>query len=407
MTWQTIEARELQTRGILLVQDGNHGEYRPRSDEFALKGTPFIRAADVREIGIDFESCAKISNTALARIRKGIGRGDDVIITHKGTVGRVSYVPSGTPEFACSPQTTFWRSLDLRVLHPRFLHAVLRSPGFQAQLTTVAHATDMAPYASLTDQLRLRIPLPHLSEQRAIAEVLGALDDKIAANSALVRTALDLAAALHESTLSEARIPTTYDEIATIGGGATPSTKVPAYWDGDVRWAAPSDVTALTSPYLEDTPRHITDAGLAACSSPLYPAGSILMTSRATIGAFAIPQEPTAVNQGFIVVQPNDPQTKWWIFHEMQRRVPEYVNRANGATFLELPRGVFRSMRLDVPPSSVMLEFDERARALHVSARESARESQTLAQLRDTLLPALMDGILRVKDAITQVEEAV
>lgn len=98
-------------------------------------------------------------------------------------------------------------------------------------------------------------------------------------------------------------------------------------------------------PYLTTTKRKITDAGLASCSSPLYPAGSILMTSRATIGAFAITQRPMAVNQGFIVVNPKDPDLKWWLIHEMRSRVDEFHAQANGATFLELPRVASSSFR--------------------------------------------------------------
>lgn len=237
-------------------------------------------------------------------------------------------------------------------------------------------------------------------EREAIAEILGALDDKIAANTKLAATADELATSLFHEALTNAEwSDKTFADIAQVTGGGTPSTKTPEYWDGDIAWATPTDITGLTGPYLESTSRTISADGLSACASPLYPKGSILMTSRATIGAFAITQIPTAVNQGFIVVQPSDPALDYWIFHEMRSRVDEFISMANGATFLELSRGNFKKFKVRLASDSVMSGFSERARPLHDSARMSLLENTKLAATRDTLLPQLMSGKLRVKDA--------
>ncbi|MDN6478392.1 restriction endonuclease subunit S [Corynebacterium variabile] len=276
--------------------------------------------------------------------------------------------------------------------------------------------TDISGYLSGSAQPKLsqaslnsiRIQLPPLPEQQAIAEVLGALDDKIAANRKLVTTSLCLAQALHDQVVTAGDVTAAlYTDVAEVGGGATPKTRVPEYWDGDIHWASPTDITALGAPYLHDTSRHITQAGLDSCSSPLYPEGSILMTSRATIGAFAVAQEPTAVNQGFIVLIPKREELRWWLLHDMMGRVKEFQNRANGATFLELSKRTFKTMEFDLPSDTQLLRFDESARALHEHAIALGQESRTLAQLRDTLLPALMDGTIRVKDAEKLTEEAV
>lgn len=113
---------ELQSQGVLLVEDGNHGENRPRSDEFRAEGTAFIRAADMQSGRVLFGSASRINGTALARIRKGFGRPGDVLFSHKGTVGKLALVPDDAPPFVCSPQTTFWRVLDEDVLDRRYLY---------------------------------------------------------------------------------------------------------------------------------------------------------------------------------------------------------------------------------------------------------------------------------------------
>ena len=330
----------------------------------------------------------------------------DVLLSHKGTVGRVAVAPVDSPAFVCSPQTTFWRSLDQKVIDQRYLAYVLKSPNFQSQLATLAGQTDMAPYASLTDQRSMFIDTPAIGLQRGIAEVLGALDDKVAVNDRQLKLTDQLA-----ETIFACEAPgllgreVTFADIAEINGGGTPRTSTDEYWGGDIWWATPTDVTALAAPYLDATARTITDAGLAACASSLYPAGSILMTSRATVGAFAIAQVPVAVNQGFIVANAKNPDLQWWLFHDMRSRVQEFLSFANGATFLELPRGRFKSLPVRLPSNEAARRFNEQVSPLHALAVTVVRENRRLAVARDELLPLLMSGKVRVRDAERRVED--
>src|SRR6266487_4319776 len=105
--WRSAVVADLQRDGILLVEDGNHGEYRPRPDEFVDAGVAFIRAADMDSGRVLFESASRINARARQRITKGIGAPGDVLLSHKGTVGKVALAPDDAPPFVCSPQTTF------------------------------------------------------------------------------------------------------------------------------------------------------------------------------------------------------------------------------------------------------------------------------------------------------------
>lgn len=253
---------------------------------------------------------------------------------------------------------------------------------------------------------QIPVRVPPIREQRAIAEVLGALDDKIAANVRVAKTSDLLARAEFDLAVLEAQMgPATFADVAAVHGGGTPSSKVPEYWGGGIPWASPTDITGLQGPYLFNTARSITDAGLSKCASSLYPTGTILMTSRATIGAFALSEVPVAVNQGFIVVVPRDHASRYWLFHEMRSRVEEFLTHANGATFLELSRGNFRRLPVRIAEPAVMEQFAHRAHALHCRASAALRENARLTATRDALLPALMSGTLRVRDAIDLVEE--
>lgn len=139
----------------------------------------FIRAADMSDGRVLFNSAQCISKLARSRIRKGIGLPGDVLLSHKGTVGKVAYVPEECPDFVCSPQTTFWRVLDEQTLNRSFLFAYLQSAEFKAQLASRKGETDMADYVSLTAQRQLQIPVPSISIQRAIGKTFSALNDRI------------------------------------------------------------------------------------------------------------------------------------------------------------------------------------------------------------------------------------
>ena len=146
-----------------------------------------------------FESASRIDDTALARIRKGVGAPGDVLLSHKGTVGKVAFASLHCEPFVCSPQTTFWRSLDESRLDRRYLYYYLCSSGFQNQLRSRAAESDMAPYVSLTVQRTLSVKLPPIGTQRSIARRLSALDDKVELNRRMNCTLESIARAIFRS----------------------------------------------------------------------------------------------------------------------------------------------------------------------------------------------------------------
>ena len=292
-------------------------------------------------------------------------------------------------------------------------------------------------------QAPLRAPRDK-NEQRAIAHILGTLDDKIELNRRMTATLEAMARALFKSWFvdfdpvrakAEGRDPgvpqhiadlfpdsfqhselgeipkgwriTTIADLAEIVGGSTPSTKEPAYWEGGTHyWATPRDLSGLWIPVLIETERRITDAGLSQISSGLLPKGTVLLSSRAPIGYLAIAEVPLAINQGFIAMKPRTGVSNLFLLYWTRASHETIVSRANGSTFLEISKANFRSIPLAAPPEAVMNAFDIMTRPLHERIVESIRESRTLATLRDTLLPKLVSGELRVGDVERVVAEA-
>ena len=396
--WPTQKLEQLTTK------IGSGATPRGGQNGYVEAGVSLIRSQNILDNGMNIAEIAHITDEAAHKLRGVTVQANDVLINITGdSIARCSIVDERVLPARVNQHVSILRTTA--ELDPLFLQKFLVTPGTKNLLMAISSGGTRQALTR-SDLANLSVPVPPISEQRAIAEVLGALDDKIAANNNLARLTNDLADSVFRQALLKAEFSNeTFADISRVSGGGTPSTKQPEYWNGDVLWATPTDVTALMAPYLEGTSRTITEEGLSACASELYPAGTILMTSRATIGSFALTQFPTAVNQGFIVVQPTDKNLRYWIFHEMRSRVAEFTAFANGATFLELSRGNFKNFRVRQAPYDVMVKFNETAGSLHKLGRAALVENQTLSSVRDTLLPQLMSGKIRVRDAEAIVED--
>jgi restriction endonuclease S subunit/predicted GIY-YIG superfamily endonuclease len=192
--WQLREVNELIADGILLIGDG----YRAKNSELAATGLPFARAGNIND-GFRFDDADRFPETGLDRVGNKVSQPGDVVFTSKGTVGRFAFVRPSTPRFVYSPQLCFWRSLDHEKIYPRFLYYWMFGREFFVQFKGVAGQTDMAEYVSLTDQRRMHVTLPGLEEQRAIAHILGTLDNKIELNRRMNETLEAMARALFKS----------------------------------------------------------------------------------------------------------------------------------------------------------------------------------------------------------------
>jgi type I restriction enzyme S subunit len=196
------------------------------------------------------------------------------------------------------------------------------------------------------------------------------------------------------------------DVVECLGGG-TPDTKVASYWEpAEHSWTTPKDLSGLQSPVLLQTERKLSPLGLAKVSSGLLPAGTLLLSSRAPIGYLAIAQMPVAVNQGYIAIPPGGQLSPLFMLFWCRQNMEGIKGRANGSTFMEISKKAFRPIPALVPSPEVLSVFSNIADTLFDRLIENERQAQTLTQLRDTLLPRLISGQLRLPEAVEEVEGA-
>ncbi len=141
------------------------------------------------------------------------------------------------------------------------------------------------------------------------------------------------------------------DEIGQLVGGGTPDTTNKEFWNGDILWAVPTDITKLQTNLIEDTERKITKYGLENSSANLLPNNTILITSRATIGECAITTKPISTNQGFQSIICNYEYNYLFIFYLVKHNRNGLLRLSYGTTFLEISKRAMKKISFPIPKS--------------------------------------------------------
>ncbi len=374
----------LANAGVLVIGDG----YRTKQSELAREGFRIIRVADVKGGRISFDSPDFVGDGYANQIGAKIAAAGDVLLTTKGTVGRVAIVPPGVPRAVYSPQLCWFRVIASEVLESRFLSYWLQSPAFVAQAAYMQGNTDMAPYISLTDLRSSRIALPPRPEQQAIAEVLGALDDKIAANATLVSTSYAL---LHQTVATAEsfdNVPLSSTASFVNGGaftnGASGSGRVV------IRIAELNSGVSGSTVYSDAI---VADQHVAR-------PGDILFAWSGSLTLHRWFRDEAIVNQHIFKVVPAGSTPAWLVYELIRQKLDDFkATAADKATTM----GHIRRHHLDelvkVPSPEAVANLHPLMDSLWQTALSAERESLTLAAARDALLPQLMSGKLRVRDA--------
>lgn len=395
--WETTTLGSICQRGGGFIQTGPFGSQLHAAD-YVETGIPTIMPKNIGENKVIEDGISRITHEDAERLRKYRVQSGDIVYSRRGDVTLRALILEQQNGWLCGTGSLMVR-LGKGLVDPRFASYYLGDPSVREWIKRHAVGATMP---NLNTSIMSAVPFIHppLSEQRAIAGILGALDDKIEVNRRMNVTLESMARAVfREITKDGDGKETTIGDVVTIVGGTTPSTKNPAFWDdGDIHWATPKDLAALKSPFLLETNSRITKLGLKEIGSGLLPVGTVLLSSRAPIGYLAIAQIPVAINQGFIAIKCTEEAPNYFILNWVKESMEEIIARANGSTFLEISKSNFRPMKITVPPLERMKTFVGQVEPLYQKIVANLKESRTLGRLRDSLLPKLIRGEVRVKD---------
>jgi type I restriction enzyme S subunit len=368
-----------------------------------------------------FDSLEQINPDGVVRKEHLLQNGDILFVRSNGNrdlIGRSMFVAGVSEEVTHSAFSIRLRFVS-DACHPRFYAYLFRSRLMRKALSLHGGGTNIS---NLNQDIlaRLKVPLPPKAVQCKVASILSAYDDLIENNTRRIKILEEMAQMIyrewfvnfqfpgHENVRMResdiGRIPVewstkTIGDVTEIVGGGTPSTDSPEYWDGDIMWYSPSDLTAAKSLFMFTSSKKITDLGLKKSSARLFPSNSVMMTSRATIGVVAINTTPACTNQGFITCVPGDRISHYEVYFWLLENMPKIVSLASGATFKEINKRTFRELNILVPTSGVRSVFVGYVTPIFNSLKNLLQRNTNLRITRDLLLPKLVSGEVSVQAA--------
>ena len=184
------------------------------------------------------------------------------------------------------------------------------------------------------------------------------------------------------------------EKLGKIIGGSTPSTEVPEYFSTEgTPWITPKDLSDnIGNRFIQRGDMGVSEKGIKAASLKLLPAGTVLMSSRAPIGYLAIALNPVTTNQGFKSFVPEGEFTTDYIYFTLKHFMKLIQANASGSTFKEISGGTLKAVKIHLPPAELVKKFTEFSSSLSSQQSVLERQNQDLTQLRDWLLPMLMNG---------------
>ncbi|WP_370520593.1 restriction endonuclease subunit S [Kocuria sp. KD4] len=258
--------------------------------------------------------------------------------------------------------------------------------------------------------LDLEIPTPSAPEQRSIANAITTADDLIATLERLTAKKQAIKQGMMQQLLTgRTRLPgfsgrwlnSTLGAIARVSGGGTPSTRISSFWGGGIPWFTPAEINAEGSGLVSSSERTITREGLASSAATLLPAGTVLVTSRASIGNCAVAAVPVSTNQGFTSLVPRDSRSTWFLYYWIQQYRSELEFRAAGSTFLEISASKVAAISLRQP------NLEEQV-AIGIAIRDADAEIDTLDNcltkaraIKKGMMQQLLTGRTRLPVAAT------
>ena len=411
------------------IIDGDRGKNYPKQQEFLESGhCLFLNAGNVTSDGFNFSSCSFISLDRDQYLRKGKLARHDVILTTRGTVGKSAYFDESVPyeQIRINSGMVILRALK-SALHPRYLYLVIRSELFLDQVQALRTGSAQ-PQLPIRDIQKIKIPLPTLPEQHAIAHILGTLDDKIELNRRRNKTLEEMARALFKSWFID------FEPVRAKMAGCDPGLpkhladlfpdrlvdselgEIPDGWEvgclGDIVMQSKEKIGTRTAVVLSTVRKgelvssreHFTkqvyskriDNYLAvqqwdiAYNPSRINIGSVGMLKETVLGAVSpvyVVARPESAYRWFLDFALRLTKTKRWI-----------IALASGSVRQSVSYKDFASIPLAIPPLSTVQQFDRQWNSLRLAIENLSEESKTLTVLRDTLLPKLISGKLRTSN---------
>jgi type I restriction enzyme S subunit len=378
---------------------------------FAESGINYIKAEALNgDSSLDLSGGFYISEDVHQSLKRSILEDGDVLLTIAGAnIGKCGIVEEHHLP-ANTNQAVGIMRVDQQQLAPRFLYYWFKQPQTFRYIQGL-NAQAAQPNINLSMLRNIEVPVPSISEQQRIADVIFAYDDLIENNRRRIQLLEQAARLLYKEWFVHLRFPghehtqiidgvpqgwkkKTAFEVMDVLSGGTPKTTNPSYWNGDIPFFTPKD--AIDFAYAHDTEKSITDAGLKNCNSNFYPKDTVFITARGTVGKINLAQRPMAMNQSCYALVAHSPVSQQFLYFALVDGVEQFRSRAVGSVFDAIVRDTFKLIPFIVPDEKLITAFMERVFPMLAQMDNLSGQVRSLRKARDLLLPKLMNGEVAV-----------
>lgn len=312
------------------------------------------------------------------------------------TIGRSGNI--GTPHFY---QENFWAHntvlyvKDFKGNDPLFCYYLLKTIDFSGFNTGSA-----VPTLNRNHIHEYKINTPPVKEQKVIASVLSSLDNKIDLLHRQNKTLESMAETLFRQWFVE-EAQDDWEEVNVLNifslvGGGTPKTSIDEYWNGNIPWISGGDISQSHKGFISKTEKSITELGLKNSSTKLLPKLSTIISARGTVGKYALLEQEMCFSQSNYGIIPKGHNCYYFVYLLIGFIVDELLAAAYGSVFDTITTRTFESVDLKLPEMTVIANFEKTVIEFFKKKESNTKQIQTLENLRDTLLPKLMSGEVRV-----------
>lgn len=394
------------------IIDGDRGKNYPKQNEFHDNGyCLFLNTGNVTRQGFNFSSNMFITKEKDKAMRKGKLTRGDIVFTSRGTIGNTAYYSDTVPyeNIRINSGMVIIRINEDRV-DRRYLYQLLKS-NYQRERMQGYITGSAQPQLPIKNFIQIELPLPPIKTQQKIADILFAYDDLIENNQKQIKLLEEAAMRLYKEWFVNLRFPghetakivdgvpegwSTYkfSEKVDIMSGGTPKTSVSRYYGGNIPFYTPKDSDDRYFSF--DTSTYITEQGLENCNSKLYPAGTIIITARGTVGKTVLIAVPMAMNQSCYALKCDELNSPYFLFLSLRNEVQKLKGMANGGVFDTIIVRTFDNIIITFPSKNVLDLFNINISPIMEKIIVKMKQSRYLAEVRDKFLAKLVNGKIEV-----------
>ena len=419
--WRQTTLGKVLISGGGKIQTGPFGSQLHASD-YVADGIPCIMPANMKSNRVDLSAIAYISEKDAKRLSKHLVKAGDILYSRRGDVTQKALIREAEAGYFCGTGCLLVRPGD--AIDPEFLTYHLSTPTNQDWIVKQAVGATMPNLnTAILSAVPLNLP-PNKDIQRRTAAILSALDAKIDCNNrinaeleAMAKTLYDYwfvqfdfpdangkpykssgGKMAYNATLKR-EIPSGWHDsnvlaVADLLGGGTPTKKKPHYWGGDIPFFTPTDADG--SIFKFSTTDYITSEGLKGSSTKLFSKHTVFITARGSVGRLVLAGVDMAMNQSCYALRAKTGISHVFLFFLAKELIHHLHVKSSGSVFDSIVSNDIELTKLAIPKGEVIEMFAAVVEPAFEKIANNTRENQQLAQLRDWLLPLLMNGQVTV-----------